>query len=42
MLADPLEPRGALAGSVLSPQTWRQAFQVATQAANRATGRRAS
>jgi flagellar protein FliO/FliZ len=42
LLADPLEPRGALAGSVLSPQTWRQAFQVATQAANRATGRRAS
>ena len=24
LLADPLEPRGALAGSVLSPQTWRQ------------------
>ena len=42
LLADPLEPRGALAGSVLSAQTWRQAFQVATQAANRATGRRAS
>jgi flagellar protein FliO/FliZ len=42
MIADPLEPRGALAGSVLSPQTWRQAFHVATQAANRATGRRAS
>jgi len=46
LLADPLEPRGALAGSVLSPQTWRQAFHVATQAANqaanRATGRRAS
>lgn len=42
LLADPLEPRGALAGSVLSPQTWRQAFAVATQAANRAAGRRAS
>ena len=46
LLADPLEPRGALSGSVLSPQTWRQAFHVATQAANqaanRATGRRAS
>jgi flagellar protein FliO/FliZ len=42
MLADPLEPRGALAGSVLSVQTWRQALHVATQAANRATGRRAS
>jgi flagellar protein FliO/FliZ len=46
LLADPLEPRGPLAGSVLSAQTWRQAFQVATQAANqaatRATGRRAS
>lgn len=42
MLADPLEPRGALAGSVLSVQTWRQALQVATQAAQRAAGRRAS
>ena len=47
MLADPLaDARGPLAGSVLSPQTWRQAFQVATQAAtgaaNRTTGRRAS
>ena len=43
MLADPLAgSRGPLAGSVLSTQTWRQAFQVATQAANRATGRRAS
>lgn len=47
MLADPLaDARGPLAGSVLSPQTWRQAFQVATQAAtgaaNRTSGRRAS
>jgi flagellar protein FliO/FliZ len=42
LLADPLEPRGPLAGSVLSAQTWRQAFQVATHAANRATGRRVS
>jgi flagellar protein FliO/FliZ len=41
-LVDAIEPRDPLAGSVLSPQTWRQAFQVATQAANRATGRRAS
>lgn len=41
MIADPLQ-RGPLAGSVLSVQTWRQAFHVATQAANRATGRRAS
>lgn len=42
LLADPLEPRSALAGSVLSPQTWRQAFHVASQAATKATGRRAS
>lgn len=47
MLADPLAgSRGPLAGSVLSPQTWRQAFHVATQAAtgaaNRTGGRRAS
>lgn len=47
LLADPLaDARGPLAGSVLSPQTWRQAFQVATQAAtgaaNRTGGRRAS
>jgi flagellar protein FliO/FliZ len=41
-LVDAIEPRDPLAGSVLSAQTWRQAFQVATQAANRATGRRAS
>ncbi|RNM13114.1 FliO/MopB family protein [Nocardioides pocheonensis] len=41
MIADPLQ-RGPLAGSVLSVQTWRQAFHVASQAANRATGRRAS
>lgn len=41
-LVDAIEPRDPLAGSVLSPQTWRQAFQVATHAANRATGRRAS
>jgi flagellar protein FliO/FliZ len=41
-LADAIEPRDPLAGSVLSAQTWRQAFQVATQAAGRATGRRAS
>ena len=41
MIADPLQ-RGPLAGAVLSVQTWRQAFHVATQAANRATGRRAS
>jgi flagellar protein FliO/FliZ len=41
-LVDTIEPRDPLAGSVLSPQTWRQAFQVATQAAGRATGRRAS
>jgi flagellar protein FliO/FliZ len=41
-LSDAIEARDPLAGSVLSPQTWRQAFQVATQAANRATGRRAS
>jgi flagellar protein FliO/FliZ len=41
LVADPLE-RGPLAGSVLSAQTWRQAFHVATSAANRATGRRAS
>jgi flagellar protein FliO/FliZ len=37
-LADAIEPRDPLAGSVLSAQTWRQAFQAAT----RATGRRAS
>jgi len=42
MLADPVTARGPLVGSVLSPQTWRQAFQVASQAANRATGRQAS
>ena len=42
MVADPLTSRGPLVGSVLSPQTWRQAFQVASQAANRATGRQAS
>jgi flagellar protein FliO/FliZ len=42
LIADPLEPRGPLAGSVLSVQTWRQAFHVANRAANRATGRRAS
>jgi flagellar protein FliO/FliZ len=41
-LVDAIEPRDPLAGSVLSPQTWRQAFQVATQAATRAGGRRAS
>lgn len=41
-LADAVEPRDPLAGSVLSPQTWRQAFQVASNAAGRATGRRAS
>jgi flagellar protein FliO/FliZ len=41
-LADAIEPRDPLAGSVLSAHTWRQAFQVATQAAGRATGRRAS
>jgi flagellar protein FliO/FliZ len=41
-LVDAIEPRDPLAGSVLSPQTWRQAFQVATQAASRAGGRRAS
>src|SRR3954452_4606118 len=41
MLADPIA-RGPLVGSVLSPQTWRQAFQVASHAANRATGRQAS
>lgn len=41
-LADAVEPRDPLAGSVLSPQTWRQAFQVASHAAGRATGRRAS
>jgi flagellar protein FliO/FliZ len=42
LVGDPREPRGPLAGSVLSAQTWRQAFNVATTAANRATGRRAS
>lgn len=47
MLADPLAgARGPLAGSALSPQTWRQAFQVASQAAtvaaHRAGVRRAS
>jgi len=41
-LADAIEPRDPLAGSVLSAQTWRQAFQAASQAAGRATGRRAS
>jgi len=41
-LVDAIEPRDPLAGSVLSAQTWRQAFKVATQAANRTTGRRAS
>ena len=41
-LADSIRPRDPLAGSVLSAQTWRQALQVATQAANRATGRQAS
>ena len=41
LLADPIQ-RGPLAGSVLSAQTWRQAFQVASQAASRAGGRRAS
>jgi flagellar protein FliO/FliZ len=41
LLADPIQ-RGPLAGSVLSAQTWRQAFQVASQAASRASGRRAS
>jgi flagellar protein FliO/FliZ len=41
-LADAIEPRDPLAGSVLSAQTWRQAFRVASQAANRASGRRAS
>jgi flagellar protein FliO/FliZ len=41
-LSDAIEPRDPLAGSVLSAQTWRQAFQVATLAAGRATGRRAS
>ena len=41
-LSDSIQPRDPLAGSVLSAQTWRQAFQVATQAANRAAGRRAS
>jgi len=41
LLADPIQ-RGPLAGSVLSAQTWRQAFQVASQAATRASGRRAS
>ena len=40
-LANTVEPRDPLAGSVLSPQTWRQAFQAATKAANR-TARRAS
>ena len=40
-LANTIEPRDPLAGSVLSPQTWRQAFQAATKAANR-TARRAS
>jgi flagellar protein FliO/FliZ len=42
MLADPLAGSRPLAGSVLAPQTWRQAFQAATQLANKATGRRAS
>jgi flagellar protein FliO/FliZ len=42
LIADPLEPRGPLAGSVLSVQIWKQAFHVANRAANRATGRRAS
>jgi flagellar protein FliO/FliZ len=43
MLADPLAgSRGPLAGSVLAPQTWRQAFQAATQVASKANGRRAS
>ena len=41
LIADPIQ-RGPLAGSVLSAQTWRQAFQVASQAATRASGRRAS
>jgi len=41
LLADPIQ-RGPLAGSVLSAQTWRQAFQVVSQAATRASGRRAS
>ena len=41
-LTDAIEPRDPLAGSVLSAQTWRQAFKVASQAANRTTGRRAS
>ncbi|MBW8751216.1 MAG: flagellar biosynthetic protein FliO [Propionibacteriales bacterium] len=41
-LAEIVEARDPLAGSVLSAQTWRQAFQVATQAAGRATSRRAS
>jgi flagellar protein FliO/FliZ len=41
-LVDAIEPRDPLAGSVLSAQTWRQAFQVASQVANRAAGRRAS
>ena len=41
LLADPIQ-RGPLAGSVLSAQTWRQAFHVASQAASRAGGRRAS
>jgi flagellar protein FliO/FliZ len=41
-LADAIEPRDPLAGSVLSAQTWRQAFKVATRAASRTTGRRAS
>lgn len=40
-LANTVEPRDPLAGSVLSAQTWRQAFQAATRAANR-TARRAS
>jgi len=42
LLADPVDRRGPLAGSVLSAQTWRQAFNAATQAAGKATNRRAS
>jgi flagellar protein FliO/FliZ len=38
-LTNSIEPRDPLAGSVLSPQTWRQALQAATRVASRTTGR---
>lgn len=41
-LHDVVEARDPLAGSVLSAQTWRQAFQVASRAVGRASGQHAS